>query len=122
MRSIPRHPVRVWPIQISVEGYPCLDELHESYAVGVCTVYKHCSIVYSESWRHLLNNDLVTFTWPGAPPLQVLLYQFFEFLPARWKEFLSIWPANLAQNAVEGISPGQVNVTRIAHPVILERM
>ena len=65
---------------------------------------------------------LVTFTWPGPPPLRIPQGHFFEFLPARWKEFLSIWPANLAQNAVEGISPGQVNVTRIAHPVILERM
>ena len=65
---------------------------------------------------------LVTFTWPGPPPLRIPQRHFFEFLPARWKEFLSTWPANLAQNAVEGISPGQVNVTRIANPVILERM
>ena len=65
---------------------------------------------------------LVTFTWPGPPPLRIPQRHFFEFLPARWKGFLSIWPANLAQNTVEGISPGQVNVTRIANPVILERM
>ena len=30
MRRFPLHLVRVKPIQIAVEGHPCLDELHES--------------------------------------------------------------------------------------------
>ena len=39
------HLGRVKPIQIFVEGYACLDELHESDAVGVFPVSKQSSYV-----------------------------------------------------------------------------
>ena len=39
--------------------------------------------VYPASWRCLTDNDLVTFTWPEVPPLQVSQRQFFDFLSAR---------------------------------------
>ena len=67
--------------------------------------------LFENNWTNIFP---MTFTWPGYHPLQVSLRHIFEILPARWTQTPSTWPDRLPQNAVEGISPGQVNVTRKA--------